>query len=225
MESFQSGGRPIRLDSIRPSRTGPVPAILLLHGSGGNIGFWLNRFAPHLERFGIALFAAHYFDRTETVRADTDTILDGIHFPQWLDTVGDALTHIVADPSVDPDRIALIGISLGAFLSLARATVDNRIRAVVEVSGGMPESFAASATTSLPPTLILHGMADTVVPVGEARKLAALLDRLHVPHQTELFPGEGHWFTPAAQLRILLAVASFLGRHLAPASKYMSSST
>ena len=219
MMSFQSGGRPIRVDTVRPSRTGPVPAILLLHGSGGNIGFWLDRLAPHLDRFGIALFAPHYFDRTGTVRADAATILDGVHFPQWLETVGDAITHVAADTSVDPDRIALIGISLGAFLSLARASMDNRIRAVVEVSGGMPEPFAASATASLPPTLILHGMADTVVPVSEAHKLSELLDRLHVSHQTELLPGEGHWFSPPAQLRILLAVASFLGRYLSPASK------
>jgi dipeptidyl aminopeptidase/acylaminoacyl peptidase len=55
-----------------------------------------------------------------------------------------------------------------------------------------------------------------VVPVSEAHTLNATLGRLQVPHQLEILEGEGHWFSPQAQLRILTAVASFLGQHLQP---------
>ncbi len=201
---------------MEPTGPGPFPAILLLHGAGGNVSFWLDRIAPFVGRLGIAIYAVHYFDRTGTVRADAATILDGYHVPLWLDAVNDALEEIAANPAVNPRRIALLGISLGAFLSLAHATLPNRrrVRAIVEVSGGLALPYAGNASATFPPTLILHGEMDTVVSVSEARSLDALLTRLEIPHQVQLFPAEGHWFSPGAQLRILTAIAGFLGQRL-----------
>jgi carboxymethylenebutenolidase len=213
MRTFPSGETAIRIHQIEPSGTGPFPAILLLHGAGGNIGFWLEKFGPMLSRIGIACYAVHYFDRTNTSFADTAIILDGHHVPLWLETISDTLSYIAARPCVDPNRIALLGVSLGAFLSLAIATQKD-VRAVIEISGGLVQPYAAQATSSFPPTLILHGEADPVVPVARATELNALLDHLSVPHQINLFPGEGHWFSSAAHLRILAAVAQFLGRYL-----------
>ncbi len=215
-QTFLSGGIPIRLDQREPEGPGPFPAILLLHGAGGNIAFWLDRLAPFVTRLGIALYAVHYFDRTGTDRADTMTILDGHHVPLWLDTVADAVTSLAARPMIHPRRIALLGVSLGAFLALAYATLPNRhrVRAIVEISGGLAAPYAATAAASFPPTLILHGEQDIVVPVTQAHALSGLLTRLDVFHRIELFPGEGHWFSPGAQLRILEAIARFLGSRI-----------
>ena len=215
MHSFVSGGRPITIDYHEPPGSGPFPAILLLHGSGGNIGFWTDRVAPYLATLHVALYAVHYFDRTGTTRADATTILDGVHYPQWLATVGDALEHLRTRPRVDAGRIALLGISLGAFLALSAGTNPaNQIKAIVEISGGMPDGDAPQVTRSFPPTLILHGTADSVVPVSQARALDALLNRSHVPHRLELFEAQGHWFDGGAQMRILMAIAQFLGKYL-----------
>ena len=215
MVSFESGGRPIELDAYEPAVPGPHPAIVLLHGSGGNIRFWTSRIAPFLTQMNVALYAPHYFDRTGTDRADFKTITDGVHYPQWLATVRDALAFVRTRPQVHTRRVAVLGISLGAFLSLS-AAVDpgNLIRAVVEISGGMPDDYAPSVTAAFPPTLIVHGTDDTVVPVSQAHALAQLLQKNGVAHQTELIPGQGHWFDSAAQMRILMAIASFLGKHL-----------
>ena len=226
--SFPSGGSNIRIDIFepdpqQPTTTAPHPAIILMHGAGGNVGFWLDRLAPHLRSAGIALYAPHYFDRTGTVRADHAAITDGIHVPQWLQTLDDTIAFAASRPHVDPGRIALIGISLGAFLSLALAaqlsaspdpTTRRRIRALVDLSGGLVPPYAAQATSHFPPTLILHGEADTVVPISHAHTLDQLLTTLHVPHETRLLPNEGHWFTGPAQFQLLLAVSAFLTRHL-----------
>jgi dienelactone hydrolase len=220
--TFLSGGKPIRLDVIEPPQpTATVtrfPAILLLHGAGGNIGFWLDRIAPFVARLGIAVYAVHYFHRTGTVRADAATLRDGHHVPLWLETVRDALATIAQRPTVDPTRIALVGISLGAYLSLALATLPHRpnIRAIVELSGGLARPYAANATSAFPPTLILHGDHDSIVPVSEAHALDATLTHLKVLHQLHILANEGHWFSPQAQFRILTSVAAFLVQHLEP---------
>lgn len=215
MASFTSGGRTIAIDCHEPPGPGPFPAILLLHGSGGNIRFWTERVAPYLASLRIALYGVHYFDRTGTLRADAATILDGVHYPQWLSTVADSIQYVSTRPKVDGGRVALLGISLGAFLALSAGTNSaNRIRAIIEISGGMPEMYAPNVSSSFPPTLILHGTEDSVVPMGQARALDTLLTQKRVPHRLELLEGQGHWFDSASQMRILMGIAQFLGTYL-----------
>lgn len=221
-QSFSCGGKQIGLDVLGQLTPGRHPALILLHGSGGNVGFWLSRLEPALAETGILLFAPHYFDRTGTDRADLAIISDGVHVPLWLDTLEAALRHVAEHPQVDPQRIALVGISLGAFLSMCWAALHSArtqasapsVRCLIELSGGLPEPYASQATARLPPTLILHGEQDTVVPVGQAQALAALLQRLGVPHESHILRGEGHWFSSAAQWQLLLAVSGFLSRYL-----------
>ena len=221
--TFRVGNRDIRIDMHEPSTTSPHPAMVLMHGAGGNVGLWLDRLTPHLSTLGVALYAPHYFDRTGTVRANLAAISDGVHVPQWIDTLNAAMTFAATRPNADPKRIALIGISLGSFLSLAFAAAlsassdpptRRRIRALINISGGLIEPYAAQATRDFPPTLILHGEADTVVPVTYARSLDKLLTTLAVPHQTNLLPHQGHWFDGDAQRQLLLAVAGFLSKNL-----------
>jgi dipeptidyl aminopeptidase/acylaminoacyl peptidase len=142
-------------------------------------------------------------------------ILDGHHFPMWIATVADALKYIRSRPSVNPARVALLGISLGAFLSLVLAT-DPAVRmpAVVEISGGMPEPAIEAVTDEYPPTLIIHGDEDAVVPVAMAHQLEALLNARRVPHESLILSGQGHWFDAGAQSRIPLATVAFLARYL-----------
>jgi carboxymethylenebutenolidase len=214
MNSYDSEGSSIRIHVHEPDTAGRHPALLLLHGSGGSVSYWVDRFAPTLGNFGVASYAPHYFDKTGTQRATVETILDGKHFAAWLTAIRDAISYIAARPSVDPQRIGLLGISLGAYLGLALATEDSRIRAVVELSGGIPVGWEDRVTSAMPPVLIIHGMQDSVVPVSEAYKLQSLLERNHVAHQVEILPNESHWFSAAAQPRLLMTCASFLGRYL-----------
>lgn len=231
-QTFLAAGKRIPIDVHEPQPTpakssqganAAFPSILLLHGAGGNVGLWINRLAPHLRSAGVALYAPHYFARTGTEYADLRIIADGIHVPQWLDTIEAALQWVRARPGADPQRIALVGISLGSFLSLSLAATKSAspdpavrkvIRCIVDLSGGLPEPYSHAATKDFPPALIVHGEADPVVSVSHARELDRLLTQLGVPHETKLLPGEGHWFSSAAQLQLLLSIFSFLSRYL-----------
>ena len=227
--AFISAGVRIRVHAEEPAiRSGlsKRPAILLLHGSGGHVDFWTARLAPFLAEAGIALYAPHYFERTGTTRADLNLLTDGRHVPQWLETVDDALRFVSTRPGVDPEKIIVTGISLGAFLGLALAAQlsssrhepdRRRIFALLDISGGLVPPYDAQASSAMPPTLLLHGAVDTIVLVSFAEDLDRKLDALHVPHRTVILPGEGHWFSAAAMPRLLLAVSSFLQEHLQPA--------
>ncbi|HZZ08150.1 MAG TPA: dienelactone hydrolase family protein, partial [Candidatus Binataceae bacterium] len=118
------------------------------------------------------------------------------------------------DPTIERDRIALMGFSLGAFLALAAgASEGGRVAAIVEYYGGMNNSYTSMAA-NMPPTLILHGDADTTVPVRYARELDALLTKYNRPHEMKIYPGAWHGLDPASRDDAWRRSMDFLRRYL-----------
>jgi dienelactone hydrolase len=189
--TFSSGGKPIRLDAYLPeSPASPVPAVVALYGAGGNVS-GMERYASTLAAHGFAVYLLHYFDRTGTEAADKPTILR--NFPLWMKTLWDASSFVETQPQVDSKRIALLGFSLGAYLSLANSAIDHRVKAVVEFFGGMPKEMNLFMRR-LCPVLILHGELDSTVPVEEAYQLQKLLEKKGTPYEIKIYPGAGHGF-------------------------------
>lgn len=193
--TFQSGGKPIRLDAYLPDAPSVLlPAVVALHGAGGNVA-GMERYASALAAQGFAVYALHFFDRTGTESADKPTILR--NFPVWMKTLWDAISFVETQPQVDRERIALLGFSLGAYLSLANSAIDPRVKVVVEFFGGMPKEMNLFMRR-LCPVLILHGENDATVPVGEAYNLQKLLEKKKIPYEIKIYPGVGHGFEDAA---------------------------
>ena len=189
--TFQSGGKPVRLDAYLPeASTASLPAVVALHGAGGNVT-GMERYASTLAAQGFAVYVLHYFDRTGTESADKPTIM--LNFPLWMKTLWDAISFIETQSQVDRERIALLGFSLGAYLSLANSAIDNRVKAVVEFFGGMPKEMHLFMKR-LCPVLILHGEADSTIPVEEAYQLQRLLEKKGIPYEIKIYPGIGHGF-------------------------------
>jgi carboxymethylenebutenolidase len=106
-----------------------------------------------------------------------------------------------------------VGISLGAALSFTIAGGDRRIKAIVDYFGPVPQG-AVNVASRLPPTLILHGGADPIVPVTNAHAIADLLKQQGVEHEVKVYPGQGHGFYGAAQADATARAKTFLDRHL-----------
>ncbi|QYN22570.1 S9 family peptidase [Amycolatopsis sp. DSM 110486] len=71
---------------------------------------------------------------------------DGLVFrPDWEHVVGPVLDFVLADPGVDPDKVALLGLSLGGMLAPRAAAFDERIKAVVAVDGVFDAGSAVTA--------------------------------------------------------------------------------
>lgn len=189
--TYQSGSNPIRLDAYLPETPDtPLPAVVALHGAGGN-GGGMERYASALAAQGFAVYVLHYFDRTGTVSADKPTILR--NFPVWMKTLWDSISFVETQPQVDRERIALLGFSLGAYLSLANSAIDPRVKVVVEFFGGMPKEMNFFMRR-LCPVLILHGEEDQTIPVEEAYQLQRLLEKKGIAYEMKIYPGVGHGF-------------------------------
>jgi len=148
--------------------------------------------AAMLAARGFAVYVLHYFDRTGTTGvADKQTAIR--NFPAWGKTLWDAISHVELQAGVDPKRIGLLGFSLGAYLALTVASVDTRVKAVVDFFGGFPKEMKLFMRR-LCPTLILHGDADPTVPVEETHHLQQMLEKRNVPYELQIYPGVGHGF-------------------------------
>jgi dienelactone hydrolase len=213
---FQSGGKSIRVEAYLPETPGAaLPAVLALHGAGGNVS-GMERYASTLADQGFAAYILHYFDRTGTKSADMPTIMG--NFPLWMKTLWDAISFVETQPRVDRDRIALLGFSLGAYLSLAVSTIDPRVRVVVDFFGGLPKEMKLFMRR-LCPVLILHGDADATVPVEEAYQLQKLLEKKGIAYEMKIYPGAGHGFDDQEVWRDAgLRSLQFLQKHLQPKS-------
>jgi carboxymethylenebutenolidase len=209
MPHFVSGEKSIQIDHYSPNGPCPAPAVLLLHGSGGPLR-GLDPFARQASSFGVHVFALHYFQRTGHTWVYPSQIEED--FLSWLGAIEDAVTFISGQPGVDPQKIGVLGFSLGGYLAVSLATRDRRIAAVAELFGGLPAHFVKDVA-QLPPVLILHGGSDTTVPVTEAYHLEQALKSNKIPYEIKIYPDQGHHFNGLVQLDAVRRVAGFFRKH------------
>ena len=209
---FESGSKNIRLDCFLPSNNGQrFPAVISLYGSGGGHAGMAEP-ASLLAGQGFAVYVLHYFDRTGTTEIDgLPTIFR--HYPAWMKTLWDAVSFVSRQAQVDPERIGLLGFSLGAYLSLSAAAIDSRVKTVVEFFGGMPKEMKLFMRR-LCPVLILHGEQDKTVPVTEAYHLQELLEKKQIPYEMQIYPGVGHGFSGEVWRDAGLRTLAFLNKYL-----------
>jgi carboxymethylenebutenolidase len=127
--------------------------------------------------------------------------------------VWDAISYIEQHPQVDAKSMGLLGFSLGAYLALSVASVDPRVKAVVEFFGGLPKEMRLFMRR-LCPVLILHGEADLTVPVQEAYDLQNLLEKKGIPYEIKIYPSAGHGFEKDVWRDAGLRSLQFLQKYL-----------
>ena len=215
-DTFPSGGERIAVERYEPAGAGKYPAILLLPAIDGPDkahGDLYRRAARRYADKGYVVLLVNYFDRTPATPDERkalresffrhakglttpaeEKVLDA-HLRAWMGAVADAAKYARNLPNVNGDHVGLVGFSLGAYLALASAAdKDLHASAVVELFGGLPRSLRDKAG-NLPPTLILHGDADTVVPVTEAYALRRLLRKAKRVCEFQVYPEAGHVFS------------------------------
>jgi len=129
-ESVFRGASGARLEGswIRPPGPGPHPAVVLVHGSGDQDRWSFGPMPWILARHGIATLA---WDKRAGGPDGDDPPLETL-----ADDLLAALEHAQTRPRVDPDRVAVLGVSQGAWVaSTAAGAEPDRIASLAFVSG------------------------------------------------------------------------------------------
>ena len=212
-EVFPSGTKRLPVERFVPEGDGPFPSLVLLHGADG-VRARIKLYREVAGRFasaGYGVLLPHYFGDSET--AFSALRMNPLDFLGWVRAVADVVDHANGLPHANAGKVGLIGFSLGAYLSLAVASQDSRVGAVVECFGGLPQLLAPAAAT-LPPVLILHGARDPIIPVSQAYDLERTLKGLGKPYEMHIYPDQGHGFEGPALDDALRRALDFLGKHL-----------
>jgi carboxymethylenebutenolidase len=215
-ESFTSGGKTIQVEVFPPASAGKHPAVMLLYGAGGltRRGDNFRQYGTRLAEHGFVAFLVHYFDATNSEQAG---VINSERFPLWWKAVYDGVGFAQHQAGVDKSRIGVLGFSLGGYVALAEASQDNRVKAVAEYYGGMSDDFQQTVT-HMPPTLILHGDQDSVIPVSQAYDLHKFLRKLGASSELRIYPGQEHGFDsngdPAAAKDAWQRMLAFFDRYL-----------
>jgi dienelactone hydrolase len=188
---------------LPPQAAGPLPAMILKHGSGGMAGAGganVRRWAAALNAWGMAALIVDSF----APRGLTETATDQGTLSSWAD-VADALAALKilgADPRIDRTRIGVIGWSRGGTVALetvletVRKSViadDLKFAAHVALYGAAVTQFRDRATDRSP-MLFLHGEADDYVPIAPVREFAAWAQSMGNPVSVVGYPGTYHDF-------------------------------
>lgn len=179
----------------------PAPAVVLMHGWGGNASTLLPA-AQALHRAGYAVLLPESRNHGRSDRDDHSSL------PRFAQDLDSALDWLKAQPGVDTARVAALGHSVGGAAALLSASRRRDLSAVISVSAfAHPEQvmrrwlsawhipywplgwlvnryveqvigqrFAAIAPVAtlrkiLCPVMLVHGRQDTTVPISEARRI------------------------------------------------------
>lgn len=212
--------RDLSLDVFTPSAPNGA-AILLIHGGALLVGRKeaVHVYAEPLTRRGFTVFTPAY------------SLLSEHFWPAPLEDIKAAIAWVrdhAGQFNIDPDKIVLEGFSAGGMLSLA-AGMEPGVAAVVSF-------FASSQYRSLgarlsaeetdahapiraigpgyPPTMILHGLADSTVPYDQAMLLFGRLKEAGAKVDLRLYHDHVHEFAmePAMVDPLQADVALFLDR-------------
>jgi dienelactone hydrolase len=179
------GGRVPAYLAVPPGK-GRHPAVIYLHGSGGNRLQFLVEATWMAARGAVAMTIDSPYARTPAPVIPRG--LPGLSRQRDLEaqTVVDlrrAVDLLQRRPDVDPHRIAFVGWSAGAKSGALLAGADHRIRAFDLMSGGSlpPSTYAAAAPAALRPELLrVLGSTDPLAAIAHAAPSALLLqDGLH----------------------------------------------
>jgi carboxymethylenebutenolidase len=178
---------------LRTPRGGtPRPGVVVLPGSSG----WHSQYVEIAGTLAAAGFVAMALDYLAESGREPSPEAEMHHWQTWEDTVRNAIGHLQQTWCRHHPPIGLVGYSLGAYLAVSVASALPEVKAVVEFFGGGgrgPKSLE-DQVSALPPLLILHGEADSVVPLASGCQLrdAALAQGRHVEMHT--YPGAEHAF-------------------------------
>ena len=232
-DSFKSHGSDIPVEVFSGAGTGSRPAVVVYGTRGMNAPFGdsIRGFAKKLAASGCTALIPDYFKGTGTpasTNVDGDVVVMSAVQPsrdQWVATIGDSLAYAAARSGVRPDRLGVLGFSLGGHIALraAKRPSGNAVKAAVSFFAPIsmaPFGGIGDDIDKLPPLQIHHGEKDgPPVSPAESRTLEGLLVAAgkvkNRDYEIFFYEGQGHGFTGQAAQKSEERTVDFFGKKLA----------
>ena len=183
---------------LRPDQK--VPAMVLVHGSGGISGS-TDQWARELNSVGVAAFILDSF----AGRGITSTVQDQtqLHSLAMMVDAYRALDWLAEHPRIRADRIGIIGFSKGAVAAVysamtrfqqAYGTPGHRFAAHIGLYTPCNVGFEGDTALSPVPVRLFHGIADDYVAIGPCRDYVARLKQAGADATLVEYPDAHHSF-------------------------------
>jgi len=202
-----------------PKGAEKVPAVILMHGSGGIYGAMTDYWPKQFNAAGIAVFSMDSFGP----RGVKSTAEDQSQVPFAADVadVFAALKLLATHPRIDPKRIAIMGFSRGGITTwraaaeriVASQKLPDGLRFAAHIpvySGGCTGLFRLAVkpgTFSKAPMLWIHGDADDYTPIGPCQEYADKIGKAGTPVEFIVIKGARHKFDADGLKRMQIAGA------------------
>lgn len=192
-----------------PDKPGKYPAVLVLHTIGGLL--------PHVQDYARKISKHNYVALVVDYKSGTRARLG--NFRRLID----AYNYLQNLPEVDPNRIGVVGFSLGARHAISLSSeVEPGIKAIVSYYVGrlnliMPSSFGFKSL------LFLHGEQDIETRVNVVNDFCERVIQSGKICEKEIYPGVFHAFdhrsdyggnNPAVTKKAFTHGVKFLDAHL-----------
>jgi dienelactone hydrolase len=199
-----------------PNGPGPSPAIVLLHGCGGGWRGLDERWGKLLADWGYVTLTVDRFGTRGITHACTGAVP-----PSTLHDAYRALDFLVGQPTVDPDRVAVVGFSQGAMLALLSVEsgqIERSSKEKFRAAIGFYPICAGLKGNMTVPAMIVIGELDDWTPASACRNLAEGRDDWGIsrekgkgiPIEITVYPGAYHDF----DVPRFRTPEKFLGHHL-----------
>jgi uncharacterized protein len=180
--SFRSGNLQIQAYLLLPPGKGRRPAVVFVHGSGGDRRELLAQAAWLAARNVVTLTITEPSTSNPPAQVTTESgFVRQVRDVQVRDTVAvrRAVDVLQSLPEVDPQRIGYLGWSAGAKTGAFVAASDRRVKALVLLSAGAAQlaEFVANAPAALRPSVRqILGSVDPIRYIAAATPGSVLLE-------------------------------------------------
>ncbi|MBI5523301.1 MAG: dienelactone hydrolase family protein [Desulfarculus sp.] len=203
--------------SLPGNASGKVPAMVIVHGSGGVTDRREGEWARRLNQAGIAALVIDSF----RPRGIGDTATNQGKLSIWAN-VADALAALrvlAADSRIDPNKIGIMGFSRGgrvvlltALEPIVRVMVPPPLRFAIHVPlyPSCNLRYISNQPTGAPLSMHL-GETDDYTPAAPCLDYAQWFQSKGVPASATVYPGAGHGFDLPTEPRWLASAATGRG--------------
>lgn len=216
---------------VLPEGKGAFPCVVLSHGLISSKES--SKYVAISERFAKAGIASCRFDYHGC--GDSGGNIEETTLTIRLDNLNTIVDYVLCHPSVNPDKIGIIGSSFGGTSGLIKSARDERIKCVSlwatpyvlakEGDGSIDSIFfkddiytdfstydILSESGNVSCALVIHGEMDETVPCIEGKNI---YESLQQPKQLEIVEGGDHVFSdPSHRERVIQLALNWFDKYL-----------